>query len=148
MRTSYKGTLRERWIIDFSSEYSLTNSRSFYYDKTFRFSTEGYKAFGTLTPIIRLAPITIVLGRNNSGKSALCRAPLFFSYLFRYDAETPFYLEAGDIDFGMNFSDVCFNQRIDGLKATLFFEDSDIEYVKIGGAAIQEKALSSDYNRP
>lgn len=104
------------------------------------FSTEGYKAFGTLTPIIRLAPITIVLGRNNSGKSALCRAPLFFSHLFRYDAETPFSLEAGDIDFGMNFSDVCFNQRIDGLKATLFFEHSDIDYVKIGGAAIQEKA--------
>lgn len=104
------------------------------------FSTEGYKAFGTLTPFIRIAPITVVLGRNNSGKSALCRAPLFFSYIFRTDAEMPFSLEADGIVFGMNLSDICFNQRIDGLKATLYFDHSDIEYIKIGGATIQEKA--------
>jgi predicted ATP-dependent endonuclease of OLD family len=104
------------------------------------FSTEGYKAFGTLTPIIRLAPITIILGRNNSGKSALCRAPLFFSYPFGIDPEIPFSLEAGGIDFGMNFSEICFNQRLDGLKATLFFDHPDIEYIKIGGATLREKA--------
>jgi len=106
------------------------------------FCVQGYKAFGQKTPIIDLAPITIILGRNNSGKSALCRVPLFFTHLFRSDPWTPFPLEMEGIDFGMNLSDICFNQRIDGFKATLSFKndtEDDIKEIKIGGAAIQEK---------
>ncbi len=86
------------------------------------FSVEGYKAFGKKTPKIHISPITIILGRNNSGKSALCRAPLFFSHPFQTDDwQEPFPLEIQGIDFGMNLLDVCFNQQLGGLKARLFF---------------------------
>ena len=103
------------------------------------FSVEGYKTFKKKTPIIDLAPITIVLGRNNSGKSALCRAPLFFSHMFREDAWTPFPLEMDGIDFGMSLQDISFGQRIDGFKAELWFKNSGIKKLKTGGASISEK---------
>lgn len=91
------------------------------------FCVEGYKAFDRKTPMIDLAPITIILGRNNSGKSALCRAPLFFTHLFQSDARTPFPLEMEGIDFGMTLLDISFNQRIDGFKATLSFHNDAVK---------------------
>jgi len=115
------------------------------------FSVEGYKSFGKETPIIYIAPITIILGRNNSGKSALCRAPLFFSHpLDASDWVEPFELEIQGINEGINFGanllDVCFNQQISGLKARLFFEHDSIRSVKIGGAAIPEKGYRQVIN--
>jgi len=111
------------------------------------FSVEGYKSFGKETPIIYIAPITIILGRNNSGKSALCRAPLFFSHpLQTNEGWEPFPLEIQGIDFGANLIDICFNQQISGLKARLFFEHDSIRSVKIGGAAIPEKGYRQVIN--
>jgi hypothetical protein len=112
------------------------------------FSVEGYKSFGKRTPKICIAPITIVLGRNNSGKSALCRAPLFFSRpLQAGDSREPFPLEIEGTDFGMNLLDLCFNQHLGGLKAGLFFDHSSIKSLKIGGAAIPEKAKAEEWIR-
>ncbi len=111
------------------------------------FSVEGYKSFGKETPKIHIAPITIILGRNNSGKSALCRAPLFFSHpLQTNEGWEPFPLEIQGIDFGANLIVICFNQQLSGLKARLFFDHDTIRSVKIGGAAIPEKGYRQIIN--
>lgn len=53
------------------------------------FSLKRYRAFYQLARV-DLAPITILLGRNHSGKTTLCRAPWFISQLFTKNTASPF----------------------------------------------------------
>lgn len=68
------------------------------------FSLENYKAFAQAERI-ELAPLTVVLGRNNAGKSALCRAPLFMLNALRSDGWTPFPLLLDGVHFGDRIQD-------------------------------------------
>src|SRR6478609_5759691 len=43
------------------------------------FRAAGYKAFPLQAPPLELAPITLVIGHNNAGKSSLVRAPILFA---------------------------------------------------------------------
>jgi hypothetical protein len=54
-----------------------------------RFRLTRYRAFGH-TVEVELAPITIVIGANHSGKTTLCRAPWFVSQPFARGAASPF----------------------------------------------------------
>ncbi|MER5643870.1 DUF3696 domain-containing protein [Streptosporangium sp. NPDC002524] len=57
-----------------------------------RFSVENYRCFPTPQEV-ELRPITVVLGKNNSGKSALVRAPLVLSTGIRTDSSLPLDLD-------------------------------------------------------
>ncbi|MBB2913622.1 hypothetical protein FHS43_004931 [Streptosporangium becharense] len=57
-----------------------------------RFSVENYRCFPKAQEV-ELRPITVVLGKNNSGKSALVRAPLVLSTGVRTDSPLPFDLD-------------------------------------------------------
>jgi len=61
-----------------------------------------YKSFGEST-IIPLRPITIFIGKNNSGKTAAARLPLLLQAAFASDSRpgrSPIPLSSGSIDFG------------------------------------------------
>jgi len=79
------------------------------------FSLESYKAFDE--PVeLELAPLTIVLGRNNAGKSALVRAPAFATSGFSNRARRPFDLNPRGQTFGRSLQDCAFDRRLTGLK--------------------------------
>jgi hypothetical protein len=119
------------------------------------FAIKGYKAFAEEASI-RLAPLTIVLGRNNAGKSALCNAPIFFTHPFEPKVKVPFPLKHQGIDFCTSLMGACFARQLSGFTGTLLIGGSGPSKVVIGGAAISEKnqrqvitALSIEHpNRP
>lgn len=71
-----------------------------------RYGCENYKAFRD-PATVELRPLTIFLGRNNSGKSALLRLPLLLLRALSRDAPRDgFPLEARGLSFGRVFRDL------------------------------------------
>jgi AAA ATPase domain len=68
-------------------------------------SFENYRTFER-PETIDLCPLTVLIGRNSSGKSAIARLPLLLSRGLSGDAEAPLDLEFDDHDFGASFTDL------------------------------------------
>ena len=74
---------------------------------------ERFKAF--LRPQrLELRPLTSLIGRNSSGKSALARLPLLLKRSFSDKAEATVELEVDGVDFGASFLDLIHNRRPHG----------------------------------
>lgn len=69
----------------------------------------NYKCFEK-EHILEIRPITIVIGKNSSGKSALSRLPLLLSNSFSKDALQPLAIQIADIEFGGSFIDLVHNR--------------------------------------
>lgn len=79
-----------------------------------RLSLDSYKAFDK--PVeLELARLTIILGRNNAGKSALVRAPLFATSGFSSRSRRPFSLNLRGLSFGHSLRGLAFDHRFTGL---------------------------------
>lgn len=101
-----------------------------------RLLLENYRGFRNRQEI-ELAPITVVLGKNNSGKSALTRAPLVIATGFDTTSPSPLDLERLGPDAVDDLRDLYFDQRtirpltigltVDGPKG--FTLQADLEYV-------------------
>jgi hypothetical protein len=103
-----------------------------------RLSVEGYKAFGRLATL-ELGRLTLILGRNNAGKSALCFAPLFFTRPFRKEAEVPFPASALGVDFG-TLQSVCFRRQVTGLTGALSLAGAgEVTGITLGATALPER---------
>lgn len=93
-------------------------------------SFEKYKAFPA-REFIEVRPLTILIGRNNSGKSVIARLPLLLARSLSERAESPLELEFNGLDFGASFLDLIHN-RIPhgavGVGATFSSEDESIEF--------------------
>jgi hypothetical protein len=63
---------------------------------------------------IELRPITLVLGRNNSGKSALVRAPLILSTGIHTESDAPLDLDRLSEDLVESFTDLVYGGRPHG----------------------------------
>jgi hypothetical protein len=87
-----------------------------------RFSLTRYRAF-TRKVELELAPITIVIGSNHSGKTTLCRAPWFVSQPFARGASTPF--GNGDPGGAPPITLLRVAQGLSGFEAELEFVDDD-----------------------
>ena len=72
------------------------------------FSFKNYKAFSGEVNL-DLRPMTILIGRNNSGKSAIARFPLLMAKGLAPNAESPLELEFDRLDFGSSFKDIVHN---------------------------------------
>lgn len=66
---------------------------------------ENYKCFGRAQRI-DLRPITVLLGKNNAGKSALARLPLLLATGFNTDLQEPLDTYARGVDVGGSFTDL------------------------------------------
>lgn len=103
-----------------------------------RFTVEGYRAFGA-PATVELGRLTLVIGRNNSGKTALCAAPIYFTQALESGAEAPFPTSREGIDFGP-LPSVSFRRQITGLKGTLEFAGSaDVTHLTLGATLIPEQ---------
>ncbi|WP_437899734.1 AAA family ATPase [Sorangium sp. So ce124] len=84
---------------------------------------ENYKAFHR-PATLELRPLTLLIGRNSAGKSAVARLPLLLSRALSGPAKSPVELEVDSVDFGASFLDLIHNRTPHGaigLGAT--FED-------------------------
>jgi hypothetical protein len=102
------------------------------------FSVEGYKAFGAAARV-ELGRITLLLGRNNAGKTALCFAPLYLTHPLRRDAQVPFPTSLQEIDFG-SLQSVCFRRQPTGLIGRLGLAGlSGATSVTVGATSLPEQ---------
>jgi hypothetical protein len=102
------------------------------------YAIKGYKAFATEARV-DLSRLTLVLGRNNAGKTALCTAPVFLTHLFDPQASVPFPLKASGIDFCTSLLSACFARQPSGFTAVLSLGGgTSATQVTIGGAAVSE----------
>lgn len=89
-----------------------------------RISLASYRCFDGTTDM-ELRPMTIVLGRNNSGKSALVRAPMVVEKGIRTNSPEPIDLDAIDDEIVESFTDLIYGHRPHGsITVGLDIEDS------------------------
>ena len=99
--------------------------------KLLKFSVERYKGYGELVEM-ELAPLTILVGANNSGKTALAQAiQLFAGSLAKLGrvAPEPIPLESGGIRHGEAFEDLVTGRTVHGrlrLSASLLDGDGEL----------------------
>ena len=87
---------------------------------------ENYKCFNSAVAI-EVKPLTIIIGKNNSGKSALCRAALLISRALNIDAQGPVDLKFENLDFGSTFTDLIYNKYPHGnIKLGATFQGDDV----------------------
>lgn len=92
-----------------------------------RMALTNYRCFAKRLDI-ELRPVTVVLGRNNSGKSALVRAPLVISTGFRTDSPTPLDLDLLSEEILDSFTDLIYGGRPHGsIRIELEFEEEGVE---------------------
>ena len=101
------------------------------------FAVTRYKAFAR-TARVDLGRLTLVLGRNNAGKTALSTAPVFFTHPLRPDAAPPFPSRFQSIDFCRGLLSACFDRRATGLEAELVFAGSDVKRLRMAATALPE----------
>lgn len=110
------------------------------------FEVEGYKAFGQKARI-DLGRLTLILGRNNAGKTALCFAPLYFTHALRRDVEAPFPTLYRGVDFGA-LQSACFRRKPTGLLGTLGIGGiNEAVRVTLGATALPEEAYAQFITR-
>jgi hypothetical protein len=72
-------------------------------------SFENYRTFER-PETLELRPLTVLIGRNSSGKSAIARLPLLLNRGLDPNAEAPLELEFDGHDFGASFIDLVTNR--------------------------------------
>lgn len=76
-------------------------------------SFQNYKAFPARESLA-IRPLTILIGRNSSGKSAIARLPMLLAGALSDRAEAPVELDVDGVDFGASFLDLIHNRRPHG----------------------------------
>lgn len=76
-------------------------------------SFENYRAF-TRRESLELRPLTVLIGRNSSGKSAISRLPLLLARALSERAQSPLDLDIDGVDFGGSFVDLIHNRTPHG----------------------------------
>lgn len=86
-------------------------------------SFQNYKAFPGRESI-EIRPLTVLIGRNSSGKSSVARLPILLSGALSGRAQSPLPLECEGVDFGGSFVELIHNQQPHGAIALgAVFED-------------------------
>ncbi len=99
-----------------------------------------YKAFKKAQKFV-LKPITIIVGKNSSGKSAVARLPLLISQAFNNNSDEPIKMQFDGVEFGGSFTDLIYNRFSHGsLSMSLKFSENlqiDFEIQNIADTPLQ-----------
>jgi hypothetical protein len=99
--------------------------------KLSNFSFENYKIFQKIESI-EVKPLTILIGRNSSGKSVISRLPLLIAHALSERADSPIDLKIEGLDFGDSFVDLIYNRLPHGA-------------VGIGASFIDDEGQTMDF---
>jgi predicted ATPase len=88
-------------------------------------SCEGYKAFSQPTAL-ELGAITVIFGKNNSGKTTLARLPIFLAASL---SDPSFYaLKSTGVNFGSSFNDLASAEQVHSrVTMSLTWDESSIQ---------------------
>lgn len=92
-----------------------------------RFAVQNYRCFRDRQEL-EVFPVTVVLGKNNSGKSALVRAPLVFATGFGVDTTAPLDLERLEAEPVDEFPDLIFESSEHGSIKVELDVDGDLPF--------------------
>lgn len=97
-----------------------------------RLSVENYRCFARQQPV-ELRPITVLIGRNNAGKSAFARAPLLLESAVRGEGREPIVLDAGLArESTRSFVDLIHGKRLHGsIRFRFTIEDAGLPPVEL-----------------
>ncbi len=84
---------------------------------------KNYKAFQEGE--VKVRPITLIFGKNSSGKSAICKLFPLFSQALSSRISSPFMLDNNGIVLGGKYTDVFFNQQTSGLVLGVVNDNDD-----------------------
>jgi hypothetical protein len=102
------------------------------------FQVERFRAFDK-PQTVELGRITLLLGRNNSGKTALCLAPFYFVQAFLPDTPAPLPNKLEGIDFG-NLQSVVYQRQATGTVVRFKLESTPgLSKVELGITFVPEK---------
>jgi AAA ATPase domain/Protein of unknown function (DUF3696) len=112
-----------------------------------RMRLKNYRCFKD-TGDVELRPLTLVLGKNNSGKSALVRAPLVWSTGFRGESEEPLDLDLiQDLNVANSFVDLIYGRNPHGSISAEFTFDGEREfYVTVQNIDEERTQVVTDAN--
>lgn len=110
-----------------------------------RFAIDGYRAFARAE--MTLGRLTVILGRNNAGKSALCFAPYYFAQAFRSGAPAP--LPVGETTAGFGSPHQAIFRRLPiGMGARFELADTKtIKTVDFGVTVLEERSYAQQITR-
>lgn len=100
-----------------------------------RITIENYKAFKEPTTY-ELRPITVLLGKNSSGKSSICKLLSVLSYMLSDKSKGVFSMTNGDIKLGSVFSELFYTDIKSKLKFDLVFDNNaslSVNYMMTAG---------------
>jgi predicted ATPase len=81
-------------------------------------SFKNYKSFQELQEI-EIKPITILIGKNSSGKSAITKLPTLIDVSLSGKIEEPLLYSNKDVELGAEFRDLIYGRQIGSLELTL-----------------------------
>ncbi len=100
-----------------------------------RIIIENYKAFKDATTI-ELRPVTVLLGKNSSGKSSICKLLSVLSYVLSDRGKGIFSLSSEDVQLGTMYSDLFHTEILSKLKFEMAFGNHcsmNLNYMMTGG---------------
>jgi predicted ATPase len=83
-----------------------------------KISFRNYKSFQELQEI-EIKPITILIGKNSSGKSAIAKLPTLIDVSLSGQYEEPLLYVNKDVELGAEFRDLIYGRQIGSLDLTL-----------------------------
>ncbi|MBN8566588.1 MAG: AAA family ATPase [Flavobacteriales bacterium] len=110
-----------------------------------KISFEGYKGFKNKNEL-ELKPITILIGKNSSGKSAIAKLPVFLSESISTNQTNPILNSLKGIELGAEFRDLLYNRDIQGdLKFEIFNDKNEIIKVQINNDILKNSPIVSKW---
>lgn len=106
---------------------------------------EGYKGFKNYNEL-ELKPITILLGKNSSGKSAIAKLPVLLEECLNSNHEMPILHSYKGIELGAEFRDLLYNRDIQGdLKLELINNNNESIRVQINNEPTTNSPIISKW---
>lgn len=87
---------------------------------------KNYKAFDNEVNTLELRPVTLLIGKNSSGKTSLCKLLPMLENATSGNLETPLMLKNKDITLGSRFEDLFHNGSTTDLGFKLYYDDGAV----------------------
>lgn len=89
-------------------------------------TVNNYKAFGFESNTLRLSPVTIVVGKNNSGKSSLLKLLSILATMSDGDSSGPILLQNDSVSLGGRYQDLFHNNDTSSMALQIEYENGEI----------------------
>lgn len=108
---------------------------------------KNYKAFGNEVNTLELRPVTLLIGKNSSGKSSLCKLLPMLENATSGNLDSPLMLKNFGISLGSRFEDLFHNGSTSDLDFKVYYEDGVVvgaSYLMLDGKLMVYQYYAGD----